>query len=1008
MIAALEWQGADVTPDAVVGASGTIDIDLTLRYRGRATPRGPGDVALIGALRLIDTVRGVAGTTIARLQYRRPKRRVIVGAALDLAALVVATGSTDWRGVTVTRGESKDLHPHCHVLTVSGGPDEAKRLLDVAVELRVAALRGAVPVFEQSSYAMHHGEFDEETLFGNEYTSGDLSDDETRFVWATMTMPEVMALSPSPVELASMLWGAVEAFVTTAKLQAPRQPLEGGAPVTAATFDLTGPLPTGRTLIEASAGTGKTYSIATLVTRYVAGELAGPAAHDLAEGVDIGEVLVVTFTRAAASELRDRIRRMMSVAADYLDGSGQGEPWMSVLDGGTRRVHQRRSARLRGALARFDEATITTIHGFCQQATAQSGIRAAGDPGVELVEDNATVIAEVCRDLVLPRLLENPLALSTDRNDNPVGPTSTKIKAPSKVEGYIAQAVRAVLTNPGAQPVPGADPDTLHGQWAATVAGIVGGVAARQRARRQVGYDRLISDLRDLLADPDDGPALAQQLAHRYRLVLVDEFQDTDRLQWEVFDRAFGNHRLITVGDPKQAIYRFRGADVHAYLEAVRHVRAHDARHQPPVRSTTARRARRALPRRDPRPPRHPFRRVDAAPDRLVERARRRRRAPHPRSSRTTTSRRPHVERAQLGARPAHRRSPTSPRGSGACSTTGTITDANGRVERVRPSDIAVLVPSQRRAADVAAVLREWSIPSVRSRTGSVLDSDSATQWRLLLGGLANPTRARVARAAGLGWFFDLPPAELAENFESAGFETPLAALQRRLAMLGDRLRTSGVGAFYEELRAESGVLPRVLSRPNGDRNAADLDHIADLLTEATHGTTSEPLQRAARARRPDRGGAVRTHDAAHRDRRRGGPDHHDPLGQGARVPHRARPVRVSRAGERDAAVRVQHRAPTATSTWRRGSRGATNPRSLGPPPRAIAETARSRRSTATTCGCCTSRSPAPSTGSSCGGRRRPVRGRRRWGGCCSTGSARGRWRTPRSVRRSRSRVRTS
>jgi hypothetical protein len=110
------------------------------------------------------------------------------------------------------------------VLTASGGPEEAKRLLDVAAELRVAALRGAVPVFEQSSYAMHRGEFDEETLFGNDYSSssGDLRDDETRFVWGTMTLPEVMALSPSPMELASMLWGAVEAFVTTEKLKAPR------------------------------------------------------------------------------------------------------------------------------------------------------------------------------------------------------------------------------------------------------------------------------------------------------------------------------------------------------------------------------------------------------------------------------------------------------------------------------------------------------------------------------------------------------------------------------------------------------------------------------------------------------------------------------------------------------------------------------------------------------------------------------------------------------------------
>ena len=80
----------------------------------------------------------------------------------------------------------------------------------------------------------------------------------------------------------------------------------------------------------------------------------------------------------------------------------------------------------------------------------------------------------------------------------------------------------------------------------------------------------LVSDLAGALADPHHGAQLAGQLSARYRLVLVDEFQDTDRLQWEIFDRAFAGHRLITVGDPKQAIFRFRGADVHAYLDAVR------------------------------------------------------------------------------------------------------------------------------------------------------------------------------------------------------------------------------------------------------------------------------------------------------------------------------------------------------------------------------------------------------------------------------------------------------
>src|SRR5690606_34530915 len=131
----------------------------------------------------------------------------------------------------------------------------------------------------------------------------------------------------------------------------------------------------------------------------------------------------------------------------------------------------------------------------------------------------------------------------------------------------------------------------------------------------------------------------------------------------------------------------------------------------------------------------------------------------------------------------------------------------------VRPADIAVLVPSQRRAADTAATLREWGIPTVRARTGSVLDSEAAVHWRLLLAGLAAPTRARVARAAGVSWFFDLDPASLTDAGEpvtaapGVGADTPLAALQRELATLAHRLRSDGLGAFYEHLRTGSRLL---------------------------------------------------------------------------------------------------------------------------------------------------------------------------------------------------------
>ena len=76
--------------------------------------------------------------------------------------------------------------------------------------------------------------------------------------------------------------------------------------------------------------------------------------------------------------------------------------------------------------------------------------------------------------------------------------------------------------------------------------------------------------LRDTLIAPERGEAACQLLRSRYQVVLVDEFQDTDPVQWEVVRRAFGDGQttLVLIGDPKQAIYAFRGADVYAYLEA--------------------------------------------------------------------------------------------------------------------------------------------------------------------------------------------------------------------------------------------------------------------------------------------------------------------------------------------------------------------------------------------------------------------------------------------------------
>jgi exodeoxyribonuclease V beta subunit len=99
----------------------------------------------------------------------------------------------------------------------------------------------------------------------------------------------------------------------------------------------------------------------------------------------------------------------------------------------------------------------------------------------------------------------------------------------------------------------------------------LGGGRTEKAGRRLFTYDDMLTRLRDALADPQHGPAAADRLRARFRIVMVDEFQDTDPIQWEILRRAFHGHTtLILIGDPKQAIYAFRGADVYSYLDAVR------------------------------------------------------------------------------------------------------------------------------------------------------------------------------------------------------------------------------------------------------------------------------------------------------------------------------------------------------------------------------------------------------------------------------------------------------
>ena len=160
-------------------------------------------------------------------------------------------------------------------------------------------------------------------------------------------------------------------------------------------FDICGELPTGTTLLEASAGTGKTWTIGALVTRYVA------EGHALLE-----QMLVVTFGRAASQELRERVRAQLVEAERALaDDPGLPQPPPSDLldllldcDAAERRLRHRRVVE---ALAGFDAATIATTHQFCSMVLGSLGVAGDTDATARLVEDLDDLVAEVVDDLYL-------------------------------------------------------------------------------------------------------------------------------------------------------------------------------------------------------------------------------------------------------------------------------------------------------------------------------------------------------------------------------------------------------------------------------------------------------------------------------------------------------------------------------------------------------------------------------------------------------------------------------
>ncbi|MFC6155000.1 UvrD-helicase domain-containing protein [Nocardioides yefusunii] len=601
-------------------------------------------------------------------------------------------------------------------------------------------------------------------------------------------------------------------------------------------FDISAPaLPSGTTLLEASAGTGKTWTIASLVTRYVA---QGEATLD--------QLLVVTFTRAASQELRQRVREQLVDAVGVLDASraAQGgnalHTWLlgpadAPVGDDERRV---RLERLTDAVTAFDAATIATIHQFCQLVLRSLGVAGDSDREAVLVEDLSDLTTEVVEDLFLrdfAQLELPPFDISTART----------------IGRSVISDPRARIEPQEADEVAPDSPAAVRYRFAMQVRDEV---AERKRRLGLLSYDDLLSELADALGtgptDPE-GHAARSRMQQRWKIVLVDEFQDTDPVQWEVFRKAFVEPTpdgapnpctVVLIGDPKQAIYGFRGGDVTTYLQAARSATTRQTlatnfrSDAPLVESVHAMLGGAQLGDEEivvhPVQAHHPTSRLhDAGPPVRMRLVRRVELGKGERSKPKMDEWREHVitdlarDIAVLLTGDARIVDAHSP-------------DAGPDGTRpVRAGDVAVLARTRKVLAATQSALRDLGIASVVGAGGSVFHTAAATEWITLLEALEQPHRAERVRAAALTSFFGVDAAALDADLPQHAAGTGASAegsdltdqLASRLRVLVGLLATRGVAAVTEHCVLH-GLTARVLATVGGERTLTDLRHIGELL----------------------------------------------------------------------------------------------------------------------------------------------------------------------------------
>ncbi len=682
----------------------------------------------------------------------------------------------------------------------------------------------------------------------------------------------------------------------------------------------------GSNLIEASAGTGKTFTIAGIYLRLIA-----------ETGLKVEEILVVTFTIAATEELRRRIRGKLKSAREALDGIDTGDdfirdylPALNKLSGARQRIVN--------ALKSFDEASVYTIHSFCQQVLVDNAFESGSLYNIEIASDRDMLVKGLVNDFwrktlynssdyiaryflkrispgdLLELYKKRPMDPSARIEPVPVNPDMDKLEvlyrnlergfsdlkdswaengdevtdiiknsgginrniyrktsAESMIEKisiYLAGddpvtlpdvfekfTMTKILASPGKSGPSPESPffmlcDSFY-PGAVETAEMLDDLLIYTKhelfnyidteleklkgEKQERSFDDLIRDVHRAVTGPRGG-ILGSNVSGRYRAALIDEFQDTDQLQFEIFRRLFNNKKsvLFLIGDPKQAIYRFRGADVFSYIDASEQMEKsytllNNWRSRPELINAVNTFFKGCE---------NPFRfeRIGFSP---VRAGNENQADPFYCDSVNSSGMDIVLARGDVSDEVSTSEAAEIILESIAAKISGIIDPSSGRYmlgeRRINPGDIAVLVRTNDLAGNLRYRLRRLNIPSVIQGGETVFSTPDAIELFYIAAAAAEPGNERSLKAAVSTDIFGIKAGDfpLLSSAEGNGRFRSFDEISGRFFHYREIWHVSGIMPMFRELLIRERVEERLFSLPEGERRITNIYHLIELLHRA-------------------------------------------------------------------------------------------------------------------------------------------------------------------------------